>query len=165
MALTTNFNYLQPTSFKIVIDRKNYPNLEYFCQNVTHPSMIMSATELPYKKITGIPFPGDKLTFGELSTNIILDEDMKAYQEMYDWQMRLLDTDNRTALSRNQGDIPSYSDITLHILTSANNTSKKIKYIDCIPTALGDVQFESTASGMEYIVFNASFRFTYFELI
>ena len=26
--LTQNFNYLQPTSFKLTIDRKNYPNLE-----------------------------------------------------------------------------------------------------------------------------------------
>ena len=165
MALTTNFNYLQPTSFKIVIDRKNYPNLEYFCQNVTHPSLIMNAAEVPYKKITSVPFAGDKLTFGELSTNIILDEDMNGYQELYDWQMRLLDTPSKTALDRNKGDIPSYCDITLHILSSANNTSKKIKYIDCIPVSLGDIMFESTASGMEYIVFNAQFKFVYFELL
>jgi len=40
--LTTNLNYLQPTSFKLVIDRENYPNLEYFCQNFTHPGMIIN---------------------------------------------------------------------------------------------------------------------------
>lgn len=165
MSLTTNFNYLQPTSFKIVIDRTNYPNLEYFCQSFVHPSMTMNAAELPYRKIAGVPFAGDKLSFGELSANIILDENMEAYQEMYNWQRRLLDTPNKTALDRNNGDIPTYADINLHILNSANNTSKQIKYIDCIPTNLGDVQFESTASGMEYIVFSASFRFTYFELV
>ena len=69
--LTTNINYLQPTSFKLVLDRKNYPNLEFFCQSVTHPGMLMSAVELPYQKVAGVPFPGDTLTFNELSANII----------------------------------------------------------------------------------------------
>ena len=32
--LTTNLNYLQPTGFKLLIDRVKYPNLEYFCQGV-----------------------------------------------------------------------------------------------------------------------------------
>ena len=35
--LTSNINYLQPTGFRISIDRKRYPNLEYFCQQVIHP--------------------------------------------------------------------------------------------------------------------------------
>jgi len=165
MALTTNINYLQPTSFKLVLDRKNYPNLEFFCQNVTHPGMIMNAAELPFRKITGIPFPGDKLTFNELSANVILDEDMIGYQEMYSWIRRLLDEDMRSPLQRTRGTPPHTADITLHILSSANTTTKQIRYRDCIPTALGDVQFESTATGSEFITFNASFRFTYFELL
>ncbi len=45
MALTTNFNYLQPTGFKLVIDRTNYPNLEYFVQDFTHAGVIMNAAE------------------------------------------------------------------------------------------------------------------------
>ena len=74
--LTSNINYLQPTSFKITIDRKNFPNLEFFCQSFIHPGMIMNAIEVPYKKITGIPFIGDKLTFNELQANILLDENL-----------------------------------------------------------------------------------------
>ena len=30
--LTSNLNYLQPTGFRVVIDRTRYPNLEYFAQ-------------------------------------------------------------------------------------------------------------------------------------
>mgnify|MGYP003316981522 FL=1 len=71
--LSTNLNYLQPTSFKISIDRKNYPNLEFFCQSFLHPGMIMNSVEVPYKKITGVPFIGDKLTFNPLQANNILD--------------------------------------------------------------------------------------------
>lgn len=163
--LTTNINYLQPTSFKLVLDRRNYPNLEFFCQNVTHPGMLMSAVEVPYKKITGIPFAGDKLTFNELSANIILDEDMQGYKEMFSWLRRLLDTNQRPALNRSVEVPATYADITLHILSSHNNTTMQIKYLDCVPTSLGDIQFESTSTGSDFITFNASFRFNYFELL
>lgn len=162
--LTTNINYLQPTSFKLVLDRTNYPNLEFFCQNVTHPGMLFSAAELPFRKLQSIPFPGDKLTFNELSANIILDEDMQGYSEMYNWIRRLLDTEIKNPLDRTASTPPGYADITLHILSSHNNTTRQVQYRDCIPTSLGDIQFESTSTGDSFITFNASFRFTYFEL-
>ena len=51
------------------------------------------------------------------------------------------------------------------ILSSHNNLTRQVRYIDCIPTALTDIQFESTAGGESFITFGASFRFTYFELV
>jgi len=162
--LTKNFNYLQPTSFKLVLDRANYPNLEFFCQSVTHPGMLMTAAELPFRKIQAVPFPGDTLTFNELSANIILDEDMQGYTEMFKWIRRLLDTPHRNTLDRTANIPASYADIVLHILSSHNNSTKHIQYKDCVPTSLGDIQFESTSTGDTFITFNASFRFSYFEL-
>lgn len=162
--LTDNFNYLQPTSFKITLDRKNYPNLEFFCQSFVHPGMILSPVEVPYKKISGIPFVGDKLTFNELQANILLDEDMTSYDEMYSWMRRILDQDE--VPSYQAGVIPPTSaDITLSILSSHNNKTRQVRYIDCIPTALTDIQFESTAGGDTFITFGASFRFSYFDLV
>src|SRR5210317_58398 len=90
--LTENFNYMQPTSFKLVIDRRNYPNLEFFCQTITHPGMIMNPVELPVRRLAGLPFPGESLTFNELSTNILLDENLESYSEMFNWMRRLLET-------------------------------------------------------------------------
>lgn len=162
--LTQNINYLQPTSFKISIDRRNYPNLEFFCQSFVHPGMIMNTVEVPYQKITGVPFVGDKLTFNELQANIILDEDMKSYDEMYSWMRRNLDIEHVSPTKRTAAQPPTMADITLSILSSHNNTTKTVKYIDCIPTALTDIQFESTTGGESFIIFGASFRFSYFEL-
>ena len=163
--LTENFNYLQPTSFKITIDRTNYPNLEFFCQSFLHPGMLMNAVELPYKKVAGIPFIGDKLIFNEMQANIILDEDMKAYDEMYSWMRRNLDIDMVSPTQRSTSQPPAMSDITLSILSSHNNQTKQVRYIDCIPTTLTDIQFESTAGGESFITFGATFRFSYFELV
>ena len=166
MALTSNFNYLQPTGFKLVIDRKNYPNLEFFCQDFTHAGVIMNTADLGYKKISAIPFIGDKLTYNEMLANIILDEDMKSYIEMHNWMRRNLDTDNVTALDRfkNAAAVPTVSDITLSILNSSNNTVAQIIYRDSIPTALTDIQFQATTGAESFLTFGASFRFTYFDI-
>ena len=166
MALTSNFNYLQPTGFKLVIDRKNYPNLEFFCQDFTHAGVIMNTADLGYKKISAIPFIGDKLTYNEMLANIILDEDMKSYIEMHNWMRRNLDTDNVTALDRirNATAVPTVSDITLSILNSSNNTVAQIVYRDSIPTALTDIQFQATSGAESFLTFGASFRFTYFDI-
>jgi hypothetical protein len=166
--LTENFNYLQPTSFKLVIDRRNYPNLEFFCQTITHPGMILNPVELGIPRLAGLPMPGESLTFNELSTNVILDENLEGYSEMYNWILRLVNTNmgtsTRGSIATNT-DTPTYADITLSILSSHNNQTKQIRYLDCIPTSLGDIQFESTADGQTFITFAASFRFNYFKLV
>jgi hypothetical protein len=166
--LTENFNYLQPTSFKLVIDRRNYPNLEFFCQTITHPGMILNPVELGIPRLAGLPMPGESLTFNELSTNIILDENLEGYSEMYNWILRLVNTNmgtsSRGSIATNR-DAPTYADITLSILSSHNNQTKQVRYLDCIPTSLGDIVFESTADGQTFITFAASFRFNYFKLV
>jgi len=163
--LTQNFNYLQPTSYKLVIDRKNFPNLEFFCQNVAHPGLLMPAAEQPIRRMQSIPYPGESLTINELSCNILLDENMLAYEEMYNWLRRnqVTDMGQHNVLNRTSAP-PTNADITLSILSSHNNLTNQFRYIDAIPTSLGDIVFESTATGTEYITFNATFRFSYFEM-
>tara|TARA_E500000318_G_scaffold20074_2_gene20731 strand:+ start:236 stop:766 length:531 start_codon:yes stop_codon:yes gene_type:complete len=163
--LTTNINYIQPTSFKLTIDRLNYPNLEYFCQSVNHPSMSLSPAEIPFRKLRSVPFPGGALDYGEFSANIILDEDMKAYTEMHDWMRRIVDNPLKSALDRDDSTINSVADITLSILSSSNTVIKQIRYTDAMPVVLGDIAFEATASGTEFITVAIGFRFTLFELV
>jgi len=162
--LTTNINYLQPTAFKLVIDRKKFGNLEYFAQAVTHPSISVVATDLPYKR-ANLHFAGDKLTFNELTATIILDENLSAYSEMYDWMKRLVETNNQTRTFGVDGDYSTAVDITLSVLSSKNNLVKQIRYIDCIPTDLGDINFQATTQDIQYLTFPISFRFSYFELV
>jgi hypothetical protein len=99
--------------------------------------------------------------------NIILDEDMKSYQEMHNWMRRILDQDNVTALDRFTNATqkpPAQSDITLSILNSSNNAVAQIIYRDSIPTALTDIQFQATSGAESFLTFGASFRFTYFDI-
>jgi hypothetical protein len=162
--LTDNINYLQPSGFRVLIDRTKYPNLEFFAQSVQHPGANLNPVELPVRRITSVPLAGDKMTFTELSFTLLVDEDMKGYQEMYDWMVRIV---NDGAVSAGQRGTrkPTYADITLSILSSHNNTTKKIRYLDCMPTNLGGIQFQSTAGDTTFLTFEASFRFSQFEIV
>ena len=162
--LTTNLNYLQPTGFKVVIDRTKYPNMEYFVQSVSHPGATLAPIELPVRRITSVPLAGDKMTFSEVNFTIILDENMTSYTEMFDWMSRIVNDGQVSSLDRGSK-VPTYADITLHVLSSHNNTVKKIKYNDCVPTSLGNIEFTSTSGDVTYLTFDCSFRFSQFAII
>ena len=159
-----NITLLQPTNFSLTIDRKTFPNLQFFCQTVLHPALNVNPVEVPFKKVSSVPFAGDKLNFTELTVIILVDEEMNAYTEMYNWMQRIVQTQNKTPLERIDGVPPTVCVVTLMILSSANNTTRKIKYIDCVPVGLGNMVMEATTGDTTQITFPATFRFSYFEL-
>ena len=163
--LTSNKNYLQPTGFSISIERTNYPNLQFFAQSITHPGASVNALELPVRRLQGVPLAGDKITFGELQVDFILDEDMSSYIEMQNWLERMVnegDTTQEQALK--DGKVATYADITVSILTSHNNVNKRIRYINALPTNVGSIEM-SANQNQTYLQFTSSFRFDYFEII
>ena len=148
--LTNNLNYLQPTSYKLRIDRENYPNLEYFAQSVTHPGMIMNPVEVPYKQLSGIPLTGAKLTYNELSANLILDENLSSYNEMYNWMRRLLEQEEIPAIKRSHKlkVVPTYSDITVSILSKRNKPVLTSSFTTIL-RSIFNVAFCTVCSNME----------------
>jgi hypothetical protein len=162
--LTDNLNFLQPTNFKVVIDRKQYGNLEFFAQRVSHPSVTVNSPNLPYKRISTISLPGDTVSFSELSFDVIVDEDLKSYTEVFEWITSLVDTPY-SANKRLRTDLDPEVDITLTIQNSHNNTTKKIKYIDCVPTSLGVLTMESVIDDTPTVVFPVTFTVGYFDIV
>ncbi|MDB4372587.1 hypothetical protein N9Z53_02305, partial [Mariniblastus sp.] len=153
--------------FKLIIDRKNFSNLEYFCQSIQLPSMDVPAAELPYSRLSTMPIAGDKLNFGTLECMVIVDENLNAYKEMFEWLQRIVQTNQASGLDRARAEstLPATNaDITVSILSSHNNTTRTIRYIDCIPTAIGSLPMESTTGDTTIIALPVSFRFSYFEL-
>lgn len=159
--LTTNKNYLQPTGFRVIISRQDYPNLEYFAQGVSHPGSTVSPLELGTPRITSIPLAGDKITYGSLTMDIILDEDMRSYKEMQGW---LEDTINLNQTSNAESSFNPYRDVTVSILTSHNNPNTQILYKDCIPTNISSLQLTANTTTVQFLTFNVEFRFSSFEL-
>ena len=159
-----NINLLQPNSFKLTINRKNFPNLEFFAQNIAHPTVDATAAELSYKRVSRVHMPADKLTFGDLTVNLILDENMNVYIEMFNWISRLVEEEKVNPSDRTQELPPHEADITVQILNSSNNVTRSIRYIDCVPTSLGFLDL-SVQNAEGYIVLPVTFRFTYFNIV
>lgn len=165
--LTSNINLFQPTGFQVIIDRKNYGNLQFFVQSVNHPGVSNPAIETAFKKIQSIPMPGGQVEYGELTMDVLLDEDLNSYTEIYNWLLRLVNNEQiqkRDNFGGSNSDQPTYADIIVTALTSHNNNNKKFKYVDCIPVAVGDIRFEAQNQSVEYVIFPVSFRFSYFEI-
>lgn len=163
--LTSNINYLQPSGFSVSISRENYPNLEYFAQQISHPSIDVAETMQAARKIQ-IPTAGDTVTFGTLDVTFLLDEDMTSYTEMFDWMVRLVNenqTDQTAAIAA--GTPSTEADIYVSILSSHNNVIKTIKYYNCVPTSVSNLELNAQLGAEIPLTFNVSFRCLQFELV
>jgi len=161
----SNFNHLAATGFKVTISREFYAHLQYFAQQIQHPGMEVSQVELGYKGLANVPITGNAISNGSVTMDILLDENMEAYKEIYDWMHRMVNEEHklssrRFTTDRNSPVPTSYCDIAVSVLTSANNPNKLITYRNAFPVGLGDIQFNVEST--EYIVFPVTFRFDYF---
>jgi hypothetical protein len=131
---------------------------------VTHPGSSVAPIELPISRITSVPLAGDKIDYGELGIDIILDENMESYIEMQGWLERIVNEGQVDENRFNSSIIPTYADITVLILSSHNNKTVQIKYNDCMPVNLGSIALASNATDVSYLTFNTTFRFSSFEI-
>jgi len=156
---------LQPTGFRVIINRENYPNFEFFAQSIAHPGVDMSPTEVPFKR-ANVYFPGDKLTFPPVNITVLMDENMASYTELYSWFERLVEQplkDKRTI--NDSSNVPLIGDLTVIVLSSHNNQNKKIKYYGAFPTNLSTVSLDTIAGDVTPITYTVDFRFDYWEII
>ena len=173
----TNLNYLSPVNFDLLISK--LPNTRYFCTGVNIPSINFSEAIMDTKLAIQSALPGDKITFDPLSVKFVVDEDMKNYQEIFDWIMALgpgIDPADFRSLTGQSGTTPGisliekgdnlemYSDATLMINTSSNNANIEFNFIDCFPTSLGAIDFTTDASDVSYAVCDLTLRYTYYTI-
>jgi hypothetical protein len=162
----TNQNFLSPLGFKLQI--KKTPHVNYFVQSVNIPSVSLGTAdaETPFIKI---PFPGTKLTFGNLQVTFKVDEDMANYLEIYGWLRAVGFPDNfaqytniaGAALASGDG---VFSDITLVVLDSAMNPNLEVTFFDCFPVDLSSIELDSTSGDVQYVTATATFANRRFEI-
>lgn len=157
-------NFLQPTGFKIVVLRKRFKNLEFFAQSVQHPDLSVAPVIQQFRG-TNAQLPGDKLEYGSLAIEAIMDENMNVYKEMHSWMTSSVNDNYKTLsnLSSNDQDVTAY-DISLMVLSSHNNTIDTIRYKDAFPISIGTVNFQSTVDGVQYVTFPITFAYTGFTI-
>lgn len=155
-SLTNNLNYLAPLFFRMTLDKLKFPNVEYTVQTVVLPDVTVQPAQYatPQRRL---PVAGDKAEFGELQISFLIDEDMKNYQEIYDWM--IAEVVNEDPGNRKE------RDLTLSILSSHNNVNREIQFIDAFPTSLSSLPFDITITDTQYLTAIVGFSFAYFKMI
>ena len=166
-----NMNPLSPSGFKFLINK--LPKMHFYCQTVNLPGIILGEPEYA-TPFSNIPIPGEKLSFGDLTLQFLVDETLENYQSIQRWLFGLgfpkeysqyidfINSDTITAgpnseLSRN------YSDASLFILTNNNTESKLLSFKNVFPSSLESLTFTGVDNDIQYLVGQVTFKYSYYD--
>ena len=166
-------NFLSPLGFRLSINR--IPNTIYYCQAVTLPELSLDELET-FTPFASLKNPGSKLRFGPVVVRFRVDEQMKNFRELYSWLHGLGRPDNFTQtrtwatstdspkMTKESAIVNQLSDGTLSVLTSQNNASLRIKFLDMFPTSLTALDFDTTLTDVEYLEATVQFAYRKYEI-
>jgi|TARA_R110000744_G_scaffold254565_4_gene370162 hypothetical protein len=175
-ATGVELDYLRPNGFKFQVH--NIPNVAFFCQGANIPDMTLG---FPTQStpLSDIPYPGDKLTFGDLNIRFLIQEDMTNYTELYNWLVGLGFPEKHSQFgsfikgqgwrtggqnTKKQESIGQVSDASLFVLDSNNNPNMEILFKDAFPIALSGLDFDISGGDSPYFVGIASFKYRIFNI-
>jgi hypothetical protein len=168
-----NRNFLSPVGFKFTLNRA--PKVAFFGNSANIPGMNLGvAVQSTYLK--DIDIPGDKITFNDLTLRFLVDENLENYMEIQNWMRGIgypesLDEiyawqrSNPNMSLQEKSQMNLYSDATLSILTSSNNSNFKVKFLDVFPYSLTDLQFDATDSDIDYLTAEVTFKYTIYNIV
>ena len=183
----TKLDYASPTQFKFSIIK--LPKVEYFCTAVNIPGITLGGTMSQPSPLKDIPIPGEKLTYEPLSMTFLVDENLENFQEIHGWLVGLgfprdhnefrdlVSSGNDRFPSKNQsisteiGKVKygspnvggTYSDATLTILTSKNNSQLEVRFRNMFPTGLTGLSYNQQAADVDYLTATVSFEYEIYD--
>lgn len=164
-----NRNYMNPIGFSFSIAR--FPKVSFFSNSASIPQISLGGAEQS-NYLKSIMHPGDRVEYGELPIEFLVDEDMVNYTLIHNWITGLGFPESMkqfvdlTTDSQNQRDLQlQYSDATLKILNSNYNTIAQIKFWDIYPTSLSSLDFTATDTDVNYFTASATFNYLYMQIL
>jgi hypothetical protein len=112
---------------------------------------------------------GEKLTYDPLTISAIMDEDLRVWEETYNWLKSLTRPHSFSEYPRKGPDKrtliePLYFDGFLTLNTNANNPNLRFKFRNCHPTAIGMVNFDTKVNADVIPTCDLTFRYDTFEI-
>ena len=151
---------MSPVGFKFNLQKA--PTVDFFSQSANIPSINLGvAVQSTYLK--DIPVPGDKLVFNDFSIRFLVDENLKNYLEISNWMRGLgypESLDEAIPLNTE-----AFSDGGLVIFNSSMNAIARVNFKDMFPTDLTQLEFDAQNTDINYIVAEATFKYTVFDIV
>jgi len=180
-------DYASPIQFRFKCTK--LPEVEFTCQTANIPGVTLGEGVMP-TPLKDIPIPGDKLSFGSLDINFLVDENLNNYKEIHDWLLGIGFPQNHTQFQNLQatgadrfpGSTRStavtgsstpqplaeggiYSDATLTVLNSKNIAKTEIRFQNVYPTSLGGLSYDVKLTDVDYLQASVSFSYMYYEIV
>ena len=154
-----NSNFLQTTKYTFIIPE--LPFARYFCQTVNLPGV--NTTEVPINTPFATTYRhGDKLNYDSLSMSVLVDEDLKVWEETFKWLTALTKPTNFNEYVRNKPNKLPYYDGVLTLNTNANIPNIRVKFTNCHPVSIGGLNFNVADSADTTPSFEIVFRYDQF---
>jgi len=163
-----NRNFLSGIGFKFNLAK--YPKVDFFCNTARIPEVTLATASQP-SYLKDIDIPGEKLTYGDLNIQFLVDENMENYRIVHEWitglgfpettqQFKTLTTDDDGIRDMKE----QYADGTLRILNSNFREVAKVKFLDLFPVSLSSLDFDATQTDVNYFTAQATFKYTVYQL-
>lgn len=160
-----NKNFLSPLGFRFTLTRA--PNLTFNVQSARIPGLQLSQAESPTPFVT-IPI-ASHITYNPLSVSFRVSEDLDDYLEIYNWMVGLGAPESFAQYKALKDVDPGnpqtvYSDITLLIMNSSMRPNIKVTFKDAFPISIGDLEFNTTDTDVNYIQCTADFEYLKYNI-
>ena len=161
-------DYAQNSQFRVIFP--NFPISEYFCTEINVPGVTMAQVERP-SSLSNIPMVGDTLAYENFTMTFIVDEELRNFQEIYDWMVNMgfpyahsqYKSKERTDRLERKGDRVLYDDLIITILSSKNNPVVRCKLFEAFPISLSGLTYTQTNPDVEYLTCSVEFAYMYYE--
>lgn len=148
-----NSNMLNTPSFRLVINTTDFEYTQFNCTAVNIPSITTTPIEQRFRQFQG-PISGDSLSFGELSIDFLVDEELKAYKELFNWQMNNWLTDDL-----------KYYDISLHLLSNHHMINQTLEFKGAVISSLGSIDMSTKSRADGPVSCTAGFAYSRFNFL
>lgn len=152
----TNRNFLSPLGFQLKLER--FEGVDFFCQTAGIPEIEMPFTEVPTRFRSFPVTPGGGVTYGDLTLQFIVDEDLVNYKSIHDWIRK-----NGGAEEHSPDEI-EFSQGNLFITTSHYNVNHVIEFVNMFPVSLTGLTMDATQTDTEYFTAQVVFKYTEFKI-
>ena len=160
---------MSPLGFDFSIAR--FPKVSFFANTASLPQISLGLANQP-NYLKAFAQPGDRVEYGELPIQFLIDEDMLNYTLIHNWITGLGFPEScqqfvDITIGRDGGRDLSlqYSDASLSILNSNYNVISQIKFWEIFPTSLSSMDFTATDTDVNYFTANVTFAFTYMQIL
>lgn len=157
---TYSNNLLQNNGFAFVLER--IPQAIFRVTAASVPAINVPPAPAGYPGASQ-SFPGTFTEFDDLTIEILVDENLEAYEEIYRWMVKQRFAENQ--VPKSDLDKPYVSDGVLTTMTNASNPNRVFKFKSLFPIAMSALSFDTSVASPEPVKCTVTFKYSYFELI